>query len=66
MAIEDFTKAVETDPDSAELYFKRSLAYYVKAEFSKAWADVHKVLELGSPVPEGYLKALNQTTQRSR
>jgi len=57
-AISDFTKVIEHDPDSAETYFKRSLACYANGQYERAWEDLRKIQSLGLPVPSGFLTLL--------
>ncbi len=57
-AIADFTKAIAIDPQCAQAYFRRSLAYYAKGDYDKAWDDVREIRSLHLPVPAGFLQAL--------
>ena len=45
-AIAQFDKAIELDPEYADAYYYRGLAYYYKRDFDKAIADSSKVIEL--------------------
>ncbi len=46
-AIEDYTKAIEYEPNVAETYFKRGNLYLQIGESSKGTADLKKARELG-------------------
>lgn len=58
LAILDFTKIIELDSASAQASFQRSLSYYAKGQYDQAWEDIHKLQNLGLPVPPEYLKVL--------
>ena len=45
-AIEHFTKVIQMDPDFAEGWNQRATVYYLKGEYSKSLADIHKTLSL--------------------
>jgi len=47
-------------------YYSRGLAYYEIKEYDKAWADVHKVEELGSFVNHRFLADLKQDSGRDK
>jgi tetratricopeptide (TPR) repeat protein len=57
-AITAFTKAIAVDSRCAQAYFRRSLAYYAKGDYDKAWDDVRRIRSLHLPVPAGFLQAL--------
>lgn len=65
-AISDYNKALEIDPGFAKAILLRGFAYYSKAEYDKAWVDVHKVQGLGYQVPPGFLKALSEVSGRQK
>ncbi len=66
-AIADYTKAIEIDTQRfAVAYAERSLIYYVKKEYDKAWEDVHKAESLGQEVRPGFLKALRKDSGRKK
>jgi tetratricopeptide (TPR) repeat protein len=50
LAIEDFTKAIEMQPDAAGTYHNRARAYYVTRRFDLARRDLERTIELD---PEG-------------
>ena len=52
-AIEDYSKAIEIDPDYAEAYNNRGFVYDVMGEYGQAIDDFNKAIEL---VPD-YAKA---------
>lgn len=66
-AILDYNKAIEIGAKmglSADyVYNKRSVAYYHKRDYNKAWKDVHKVLSLGSKVAPEFLKQLCEASE---
>ena len=45
-AIADYTTAIHIEPDDAEAYFNRALAYEWRRQFGDAEADLTRVLEL--------------------
>ena len=45
-AIEDYTKAIELDPDYADAYNNRGYAYYLLEQYGKALNDYDKAIEL--------------------
>ncbi|MCK4978138.1 MAG: tetratricopeptide repeat protein, partial [Anaerolineales bacterium] len=47
LAIEEFTQAISLDPDYAEAYLNRGLAYYGIFDEESAIADFEKAIELG-------------------
>jgi len=65
-AISDFTKVIENDPDSAETYFRRSLACYANGQYGRAWEDVRKIQSLGLPVPSEFLILLRAASGNQR
>ncbi|OHB74638.1 MAG: hypothetical protein A2Z25_10410 [Planctomycetes bacterium RBG_16_55_9] len=73
-AILDFTKIIELDPiPSRNLFgigtqasFRRSLAYYAKGEYSRAWEDVHKIQSHGLPIPPEYLRVLRTVSKTGK
>ncbi len=48
-AIEDYTKAIELDPDFVDAYYKRGNAYSDFGNLEQAVADLKRFLELTSP-----------------
>jgi tetratricopeptide (TPR) repeat protein len=63
-AISDYTKAIEIDPHNEVSYNNRALVYYYEKEYDKAWADAHKIEELGYPVEPEFLKMLKEASGR--
>ena len=51
IAIPDLTKAIEINPKYDFAYGGRELAYLMTKDYDRAWADVHKVEELGISIP---------------
>jgi tetratricopeptide (TPR) repeat protein len=50
-AMEEFTKAIEIDPDYYYAYYNRALAYYKKGEFENSLSDYNKAIELNPDNP---------------
>jgi hypothetical protein len=46
-AYDNYTKAIELDPDDASNYYFRSANYLIKGEKEKYYADLQKALDLG-------------------
>jgi tetratricopeptide (TPR) repeat protein len=65
-AISDYNKAIEINPKFAKAILLRGFAHYLKAEYDKAWVDVHEVQSLGAQVPPGFLKALKEVSARQK
>jgi tetratricopeptide (TPR) repeat protein len=65
-AISDYTKAIEINPNLADAYNNRAIAYYYDKEYDKSWADVHKAEELGYAVKPEFLEALKQASGRDK
>jgi len=53
-AIADYTQAIRLDPDLAEVYGVRGLAYSQKGDFDKAIADCNQAIRLGPDFAEAY------------
>ena len=53
-AIQEFTKAIELDPEYALAYNNRGVAYDEKGEYDKAIADCNKAIELNPELDEPY------------
>ena len=47
MAVADFTKAIESDPDFLAAYYNRGVAYFDQGKYDLAIADFTKAMELG-------------------
>ena len=45
-AIENYNKAIELDPNDADAYNNRGLAYYYLEEYERAIEDYNKAIEL--------------------
>ncbi|MGA8261127.1 MAG: tetratricopeptide repeat protein [Arenicellales bacterium] len=58
-AIEHFTKVIQMDPGFAEGWNQRATAYYLKGEYAKSLADIHKTLSL-EPRHFGALSGMGQ------
>ena len=48
LAIVDYTKAVELDPENAERYISRGIAYRLKSDFDSAIEDFNEAINLNS------------------
>ena len=53
-AIDEFTKAIEIDPNYAEAYNNRGLAYYYTWEYDLAVADYDKAIEIDPDYADAY------------
>lgn len=53
-AVEDFTLAIEQNPQNAEAYHNRGLAYYNNQKYDEAIADCTKAIELDSKLAAAY------------
>jgi tetratricopeptide (TPR) repeat protein len=51
LAMEEFTKAIEIDPDYSYAYYNRALAYYRKGELENSLMDYNKAIELNPDNP---------------
>ena len=47
-AVDDFTKAIRLNPNSARAYESRAWAFYALKDYDSAWADVNRCKQLGS------------------
>jgi hypothetical protein len=65
-AVMDFTKVIETAPDSTEAYFRRSLACYADGQYERSWQDVNKIQSLDLSVPSGFLTRLRAASGDQR
>ncbi len=65
-AISDFTKAIEIKPSFTDAYYNRSVVYcYSLKEYNKAWADVHKLKELGYIVDPKFIVDLKKLSGKN-
>ena len=53
-AIEDFTKAIELNPNYADAYYNRGLAYQSKGEVDRTIEDFTKAIELNPNYADAY------------
>jgi tetratricopeptide (TPR) repeat protein len=53
-AIYEYTKAIELNPNSAEAYNKRGVAYGKKGQYDQAISDFTKALEINPKDAEAY------------
>jgi len=49
-AIDDYNKAINNDPEYTRAYWGRATTYYDLRKYDKAWADVRKIQEMGTPI----------------
>lgn len=63
LAVSDFTKILEINPDSAEIYFIRAMVLFAHGQYNKSWQDVHKIQNMGLPIPPGFLKNLHKVSR---
>lgn len=54
-AVEEFTKAIEAEPQDAKNYFNRATAYRGLNKFTEAFADYSKAIELDPKNTAGYV-----------
>ena len=59
-AISDFNQVCRIDPTDAGSYFSRSQAYLAQKQYSKAWEDMQKAIELGYYVKPELLEAVKK------
>jgi Flp pilus assembly protein TadD len=60
-AVSDYNKALEINPNDAEAYYNRGIAYDNKKEYEKSWEDVNMAHALGYAVPSEFLDDLRKT-----
>jgi len=65
-AVSDCTKAIEINPKYLEAYIVRARIYILANDFDKAWADIHKVEELGGTIRPEFLEALRKASGREK
>jgi len=69
-AIIEFNEAIALNPDDANAYFNRAIAYYLIKEDNKAWEDVHAAERLGHKIEYGieqdYLEKLKKDSGREK
>jgi tetratricopeptide (TPR) repeat protein len=53
-AIADYSKAIELNPEYADVYYNRGNAYIDKKEFDRAIADCNKAIELNPDYADAY------------
>jgi tetratricopeptide (TPR) repeat protein len=53
-SIENFTKAIQLNPNNAEYYYDRGVAYFEKFAFDQAIKDFTKAIELNSDYTNAY------------
>jgi len=61
-AIEAYNNAVDRDPNNADLYYHRGLAYQEKGNYDRAIADFSQAIRLNPTLDEAYA-ARNKATQ---
>ena len=55
VAVEDYTKAIELNPNDAQAHNNRGAAYGEKDDFGRAIEDYTKAIELKPDFAEAYL-----------
>lgn len=65
-AILDFSKTLEINAKLVEAYYNRAVAYYQKQEYDKAWEDVHKAQSMDYQIPQDFLRALQDASEKDR
>ena len=65
-AMADCNKAIELNPNYADVYIVRARIYILAKDFDKAWADVHKAEELGGTVKPEFLERLESISGRKK
>jgi tetratricopeptide (TPR) repeat protein len=55
-AVADYTRAITADPDDAEIYYKRGVAYAGLGDHRRAVADYTSALEVSPDLIEAYVK----------
>jgi len=45
-------KPMSSNPNNDNAYVGRAIAYTVTKKYDKAWEDVHRVQDLGYPIPQ--------------
>ena len=63
-AILDYSKAIEINPENAELYQARALVYFITKDYDKSWSDVRRAESLGLPARSKFLEALKEASRR--
>jgi tetratricopeptide (TPR) repeat protein len=58
LALADFNKAIELDPENGKVYNSRAVAYRQKGEIARARQDIQKAQSLGIPVNPGMVKKI--------
>jgi tetratricopeptide (TPR) repeat protein len=66
LAVSDFTKAIELDPQLAVAYGERAVIYFIKKEYDKVWENIKKQESLGLQADTGFLKVLREASGRKR
>ena len=59
-ALDDFSKAIQIDPNNGKAYSRRAVAYYYLKEYKKSWSDVNKAQELDIVLNSKFLTELNK------
>jgi Tfp pilus assembly protein PilF len=62
-ALEDFDKAIETDPSLAPAYGQRAIIYFHNRELVKSLSDVRQAGKLNYPINPKFLEALKLELQ---
>jgi tetratricopeptide (TPR) repeat protein len=59
LAIDEYTQAIEIDPQLAEAYVKRGLAYYFRGDIDLAIADYDRAIEIDPQYADAYVNRAN-------
>ncbi len=65
-AVVQFNRVIHVNPNRAEAYGNRAIAYYYKKEYTQSWDDVHKAEELGLTIPPDFIKELKKASGREK
>ena len=57
-AIEDYSKAIELDPENPELYIARAISYNLMEEYEKSLLDYGKAIEIQPELQVGLLEIM--------
>ncbi|MCX5695397.1 MAG: tetratricopeptide repeat protein [Candidatus Omnitrophica bacterium] len=61
-AILDYSKVIEINPQNANAYNNRAVAFFWKQEYAKSWKDVQSAQMLGFKVHPGFIQQLKASS----